>query len=314
MNNWTVSLIIAGTVLLCLCLCLCMWMYTRRSYVRFTGMILELVRKMEKGETLQGDPNEESLEGKVTAELVRLSKIYYHAENISVSQKKEVQQIVSDISHQLKTPIANILMYNDMVLGRELPRAEEEAYLRIMRGQVEKLSFLVEALVKMSRMESAMIVLNQKEENLYQCLAQAAAAISTSAERKRLRVSVECPEQYPVWIDRKWTAEAIGNVLDNAVKYTAEGGHISIRVNSLEMFTRIDIEDDGIGIEEKHYNDIFKRFWRDAKVHDREGVGIGLYLTREIITRQGGYVKVSGRPGSGSCFSLYLPTERLRTL
>lgn len=306
--------IVAGSVLFSLCICLGMWSRTRREYIRLAGSVLDCVQRIEAGDTLLEELNEDTLEGKIQTELVKLSKACQHATNTSLSQKKEVQQIVSDISHQLKTPIANILMYNDMLLGHKTTEEEEEKYVLIMREQVEKLDFLVKALVKMSRVESAMIVLNQREENLFQCLAQAVAEISAAAERKHLHVEVECPEQYPVWIDGKWTAEAVGNVLHNAVKYTAEGGHISIRVKPLELFTRIDIEDDGIGIEEKHYNDIFKRFWRDAGVHDKEGVGIGLYLTREIITRQGGYVKVSGRPGAGSCFSLYLPSERIRTL
>ena len=314
MSDWTLWLILAGVIFICLCVCVGMWMYTRSRFIRFSDNILNSIRLIENGETLLENVNEDSLEGKINAELAKLCKAYHHAENTSVSQKKEVQQIVSDISHQLKTPIANIVMYNDMVLGRKLERDEEEKYLLIMRAQVEKLHILVQDLVKMSRMESAMIVLEQGPENLYQCLAQAVAGITAAAERKGLHMEIECPEESLVWVDKKWTVEAIGNVPDNAVKYTGQGGHIYIRVNPLEMFTRVDIEDDGIGIEEKHYSDIFKRFWREAKVHENEGVGIGLYLTREILTRQGGYVKVESIPGEGSCFSLYLPSEKAGTL
>lgn len=314
MSDQMLWIIFGAAVLLCIACCLSMWIYTRRKYLRFCERILEEVRRLEEREPLVGETNEDTLESKVKAELIKLSKIYYNAESTSTARAKEIQQIVSDISHQLRTPIANIMMYNDMLLSHKMPKAEQKKNLLVMKEQTEKLHFLVQALIKMSRVESAMIVLDKKEENLYQCLAQAVAGISAAAEKKGLCVTVECPEKYPVSIDRKWTTEAIGNVLDNAVKYTPEGGYISIRVRPLDMFVRIDIEDDGIGIEEKHYNDVFRRFWRDAKVHTREGVGIGLYLTREIITRQGGYVKVSAAPGEGSCFSLYLPLERAEAL
>lgn len=315
MSSGMALAIAAAAVLVCVLVCAGMWQYTRRRYVRFTENITDAVERLERGESLDSSVmDEESLEGKVYLELTRLAKIYNTDKDRSSDQKKEIQQMVSDISHQLKTPIANILMYSDMVSEQDLLEEEREKYLGVMKNQVEKLDFLVKALVKMSRVESAMIVLKPQEENLYQCIAQAVSAVSSPAEEKRLHVKVECQENDTLILDKKWTAEAIGNVLDNAVKYTPEGGHIWINVEHLELFTRIDITDDGIGIEEAHYNDVFKRFWRGQEVHKEQGVGIGLYLTREIITRQGGYVKVSARAGGGSRFSLYLPNVKNRKL
>ena len=107
--------------------------------------------------------------------------------------------------------------------------------------------------------------------------------------------------------DVKWTTEAIENIVDNAIKYTPEGGDITLAVTSYELFLRIDIADTGIGIAESEYADIFKRFYRSQAVNTIEGVGIGLYLARQIITGQGGYIKVTSTLGQGTTFSVFLP-------
>ncbi|MEG0377306.1 MAG: ATP-binding protein, partial [Eubacterium sp.] len=111
--------------------------------------------------------------------------------------------------------------------------------------------------------------------------------------------------------DPKWTAEALFNLLDNAVKYTKEGGTLTITADQWEMYTKIDIKDTGIGIAPEHVTDIFNRFYREPKVHNTPGIGVGLYLTRDIIMKQNGYFKVHSIPGKGSIFSVFLPNRDL---
>jgi signal transduction histidine kinase len=110
----------------------------------------------------------------------------------------------------------------------------------------------------------------------------------------------------------RWTKEALENILENAVKYTEKGGSIKITVASSELFVKIDIADTGAGIAEDEYTDIFKRFYRSPRTSDQDGIGVGLYLAREIIVTQGGYIKVSSKIGKGSVFSIYIP--RVTTL
>ena len=178
-----------------------------------------------------------------------------------------------------------------------------------LASQIDKLDFLVQAMVKTSRLETGVIKLTKKTQNLYDTLAEAVVGIYTKAAQKQLDVRVECPETFLVSHDRKWSTEAIFNILDNAVKYTPPGGMISVSVERWEAYVKIDIADTGKGIPEEHYALIFQRFYREEEVHDEEGVGIGLYLAREIIYLQGGYVKVSSRQGNGSVFSVFLPNE-----
>ena len=137
----------------------------------------------------------------------------------------------------------------------------------------------------------------------------ALSGIVYAAEKKNISVTVDCPEGLILSHDSKWTAEAVFNLLDNAVKYTPAGGTIRVFVEQWEMYVKLNVSDTGKGIPESSQAAIFRRFYREEEVHGEQGVGIGLYLTREIITRQGGYIKVTSEPGQGSEFSIMLPTR-----
>lgn len=144
---------------------------------------------------------------------------------------------------------------------------------------------------------------------MFDTLAQAMSGIVYSAEKKEITVTVDCPEGLHLSHDSKWTAEALFNLLDNAVKYTPAGGKISVSVEQWEMYVKLDVTDTGKGISESNQASVFRRFYREEEVHDQPGVGIGLYLAREIITRQGGYIKVVSEIGKGSTFSVFLPVR-----
>jgi len=129
------------------------------------------------------------------------------------------------------------------------------------------------------------------------------------ADKKNIKIDVQYDEQLMLKHDKKWTAEAIFNILDNAVKYTEVGGNIHVVVCRQELFTKISIEDTGKGIAPERQATIFTRFYREPEVHDKEGIGIGLYLAREIITLQNGYIEVQSQIGQGSKFIIYLPNR-----
>ena len=158
----------------------------------------------------------------------------------------------------------------------------------------------------MSRLETGTFVLTPAEARLGDTIAQAMSTVWAKAEKKQIELTVDCAPEIMVQHDSKWTAEAIGNILDNAVKYTPAGGRIAITVRPWQFYTRIDITDTGIGIPEEHYNDVFQRFYRAQEVAAEEGVGLGLYLANGIVTRQKGYISVKSTVGVGTTFSVYL--------
>ena len=223
-------------------------------------------------------------------------------------QRESIQRLLSDISHQTKTPLANLKLYSSLLMEEELtPRQREQA--QVIFQQSEKLSFLIETLVKLSRLETDVLVVTPKLQPLSPLLERAASQAKAAAEQKGIALQLHLQQQAEMkaLYDLRWTAEALGNLLDNAVKYTPPGGCIQVSATQYELFCRIDVHDNGIGIAEEEQAQIFGRFYRGRQVREQEGLGIGLYLAREIAQKQGGYLKLSSRPGQGSTFSLYLP-------
>lgn len=223
-------------------------------------------------------------------------------------QRESIQRLLSDISHQTKTPLANLRLYSSLLMEEELtPRQREQA--QVIFQQSEKLSFLIETLVKLSRLETDVLAVTPKSQPLSPLLERAASQAKAAAEQKGIALQLHLQQQAEMkaLYDLRWTAEALGNLLDNAVKYTPPGGCIQVSATQYELFCRIDVHDNGIGIAEEEQAQIFGRFYRGRQVREQEGLGIGLYLAREIAQKQGGYLKLSSRPGQGSTFSLYLP-------
>lgn len=250
---------------------------------------------------------EETLSARINHRLERLYNITQSTQHKIEIEKKELQTLVSDISHQTKTPIANLKMINDTLITRTIPAEKQFEFLQAAQSQLNKLEFMIDALVKASRLETGLIVLKKREMPLYETLVAAVNGILASLEAKNITFSMDCSETLTVPHDMRWTSEAFFNLLDNAVKYTASDGIIRVSVEALEMYLKIDVMDTGRGIPESEHAQIFSRFYREASVHDVEGIGIGLYLTREIITLQGGYIKVASELNKGSTFSVFLP-------
>ena len=223
-------------------------------------------------------------------------------------QRESIQRLLSDISHQTKTPLTNLRLYSSLLMEEELtPRQREQA--QVIFQQSEKLSFLIETLVKLSRLETDVLAVTPKSQPLSPLLERAASQAKAAAEQKGIALQLHLQQQAEMkaLYDLRWTAEALGNLLDNAVKYTPPGGCIQVSATQYELFCRIDVRDNGIGVAEEEQAQIFGRFYRGRQVREQEGLGIGLYLAREIAQKQGGYLKLSSRPGQGSTFSLYLP-------
>ena len=249
----------------------------------------------------------ETLFARISYRLTRLYQIMQENRRKVDEERQELQTLVSDISHQVKTPVSNLKMVTDTLLTRSVSEAERIDFIRGIRVQTDKLDFLFQALVKTSRLETGIIRLEKKAGRIYDTVAQAMSGIVYAAEKKQIGVSVDCPENLMVAHDSKWTSEALFNLLDNAVKYTPIGGKIDVTVEQWEMYLEIKVTDTGKGISESNQAAIFRRFYREEEVHEQPGVGIGLYLAREIITQQGGYIKVVSELGEGSSFSIMLP-------
>ena len=281
--------------------------YQRRQVSLFADDLCETLDALLSGRQPENyQPYEDSLTAKVQGKLMQYFDIMSEGKRQSQQDKQVIQSLVSDISHQVKTPIANIKMFTNILQQHQLPPEKQAEFLRTMEGQIDKLDFLMQSLIKMSRLETGTFVLNPQEGRLADTIALAMSAVWAKAEAKEISLSADCDSSICVQHDPKWTAEALGNILDNAIKYTPPGGSVTVSVRPWQFYTRVDIADTGIGIAEEHYNDIFQRFYRDPQVASQEGVGLGLYLANGIITRQKGYISVKSKVGKGTTFSVYL--------
>lgn len=303
-----------SAVLCCLFFCAfvlscvaCFVALVRRKLTLFSNLFCRTLDDMLSGniEPLQM-AEKESLFYKINYRLGRLYEVMNENRRNVARERVDLQELISDISHQVKTPIANIKMINSTLMNQEVPLHKQKELLSASASQLDKLDFLMQVMIKTSRLETGVISLEKKIQPIYDTLASALGGILLNAEKKQIDVSVDCPEHLSVPHDRKWTSEALFNILDNAVKYTPQNGKITVTVECWELYLKISISDSGKGIPEKHQGVIFKRFYREDDVHDIEGIGIGLYLAREIITMQGGYIKVTSTPGIGSCFMIFL--------
>ncbi len=281
--------------------------YQRRQVSLFADDLCETLDALLSGRQPENyQPYEDSLTAKVQGKLMQYFDIMSEGKRQSQQDKQVIQSLVSDISHQVKTPIANIKMFTNILQQHQLPPEKQAEFLRTMEGQIDKLDFLMQSLIKMSRLETGTFVLHPQEGRLADTIALAMSAVWAKAEAKEISLSADCDSSICVQHDPKWTAEALGNILDNAIKYTPPGGSVTVSVRPWQFYTRVDIADTGIGIAEEHYNDIFQRFYRDPQVASQEGVGLGLYLANGIITRQKGYISVKSKVGKGTTFSVYL--------
>ena len=272
-----------------------------------TRRILENLNRM-LDMVMRGNFTEDSFDESLLSALESKLAHYLAASTVSArnvqAEKDKLKALIGDISHQTKTPIANILLYTQLLMEQPGNRACLDA----LDGQTKKLQSLIDALVKTSRLESGVIALHPAGGGLQAVIDAALSQIAPKAAAKKIQITLE-PTEADAVFDPKWTEEALYNLLDNAVKYTPAGGVVRVTVTAYQLFSAIHVSDTGPGIPEEEQPRVFQRFYRGAEHAEEEGVGIGLYLVRRIAEGQGGYVKVSSQVGKGSTVSLYLPRK-----
>ena len=279
-----------------------------RQYVRHTYNAID--RVLDRA--LQQDP---ALPAETTGE-ERLSKLTYKAHRLvetgrlklaQIGEEKDtVQSFIADMSHQMKTPLAAIYMYTDLLLEGDLSQAEAGEFLLRMKTATEKLRWMMDGLIKVSRLETGAIQLTPVAAGIGATIGEAVKGVLAAAHKRNIHIVVEDFEDAALFHDRKWTREALSNILENAVKYSREGGTIGVAVERLPLYTKVSVTDYGIGIPKEDWHLIFKRFYRGQNAKDHEGAGLGLYLTALVMEKQGGYVMVDSKVGEFTAFSVFL--------
>lgn len=248
---------------------------------------------------------EDTILSKLQNKVVKLVRILKNKNQLAEQEHENIKQLVSDVSHQLKTPISNLKLYSRFLAEESLTEERRREYVEVICVSVDRLHFLTENMIKISRLESGLIRLKPKNQGVGETVLKALKDIYPKAREKQIEIQYRESGDLMVSHDRNWTAEAVYNLLDNAVKYGTKGNKIMVCVRRLGMFLEISVEDENGVIPEAERSKIFMRFYRGNNSRNQEGVGIGLYLTRQIVVKQGGYVKLKAA-NEGNVFSIFL--------
>lgn len=276
--------------------------WRRKNWERLNQMLDEGIR----GEFEESKYDESEL-SKVESKWKRFLQDSAMAKQNLESEKANIKGLISDISHQTKTPMANIKLYSELLSEQLEEDSMEAELLGQIQAQAQKLEFLIQALTKLSRLETNILEVVPVKSQVKPLLESAVEEIRKKAEKKEIQIKIEMDFEAEAVFDRKWTEEALYNLLDNAVKYSPAGSEVLISTKLYEMWCVIAVSDRGRGISEEEIPKIFGRFYRAKEVQQEEGVGIGLYLVREILQKEGGFIKVNSEVGKGSTFLCYLP-------
>lgn len=296
-------MIINAILVVLLCFAVGYGIYRNRKTYRTIDKLLDLVLSREKIEYSDVKEGEFSaLVGKVKRIQEVLGKQVEQAED----EKEQVKSLVSNMSHQLKTPLANLSVYSEILNeGKSDEKTKAEAAEKIKK-QIDKLDWIIGSLMKMVRLEQNVIVFEAERISIKQTILDAVDAVYEKIDKKEIILISEPYEDCCLYHNRKWTVEVFVNILENAIKYTNQGGTIQIKICPYEMYTEIQFVDNGRGIHEEEITQIFKRFYRSREVEHIEGSGIGLYLSNLILEKEKGYMTVKSVYGEGSCFSVFL--------
>lgn len=277
--------------------------YYRRQLAWLSNMIRRYQEENWEPEELS-DTRESKLENQLR-KLLRQSVL--HREQAK-RDREELAGLLSDLSHQLKTPLANVVMDAEL-LQEELTPGERREFQTHISEQAKKMQWLLSALVKASRLEHGLVHFEARHQSIRPTLAAGVSAVYMQAQEKEIAIETGEFADKKLYHNRKWTAEAIANILENAVKYSPPRSKIQIDVEPLELYTKVNIRDQGPGVAPEEYNRIFQRFYRSEQMEEEQGTGLGLYLAQTILNQEKGYIAVSENPGGGSCFSVFLLNE-----
>ncbi|WP_160558668.1 sensor histidine kinase [Parablautia muri] len=311
MKSQTVIWILAICLMICLATLIVGVVYFLWQWKKLDRILALFQQGKLYGENGALDGLEDALETRESRVISQLWRILADARfkaGQAVGEKDRVMELISDLSHQLRTPLSNIVMntelLQDPLIGGDEDKRRE--FLAHTKSQADKMQWLMADLLKTSKLENGMIRFEAGNHGVKGTIARALGSVYAQAAGKNMQLIVEEFQDFDLYHNPKWTAEAMANILENAVKYSPDGSSIRITLTKLDIYTKIMIADEGIGISEKEYNLIFKRFYRGREVEQQEGSGLGLYLAQLILQQEKGYITVASKKGCGSRFSLFL--------
>lgn len=282
--------------LLGVCLGLLYRLYLYQKEFRMMDALLE---KALLGESLPMTFEEKHI-SKLTSQWLRLLQRYELRESALREEKEKTQQLIADISHQTRTPLANLRLYIDLQ-GKE----GSVPYQDVLQIEVANLQFLMESLLKSSRLESGLMRMHPSMMDLTDVVHEVLGSFEHALEEKSLQLASDTMALL-TWMDERWTREAIANLVDNAVKYAPEKSCIHVTLKEGVLYHYLHVENMANPFDENEGARFFQRFYRGAAAVHQEGLGLGLFIARAIVECQGGHLTASWQDGR-CIFCMSLP-------
>lgn len=278
------------------------------SFLYYRSRILRMSRMLRRYQDSgwEAESIAETRESKLEAQLRKILRQSLQQKEQAKKDRQNLAGLLSDLSHQLKTPLSGVVMDAELLQDPSLTQEERLAFAGHIGTQARKMQWLIAALVKTSRLENGILQFTAKEQGIRQTLAESVSTVYAKAQEKGISVELLEDGDIRLYHNRKWTSEAVTNILENAVKYSPCGSTVRITVQRLEIYTKISIRDEGPGVPKEEYNKIFQRFYRGSGTEEEAGTGLGLYLAQVILAQEKGYITCESEPDGGSCFSVFL--------
>ncbi|MGG7165561.1 sensor histidine kinase [Clostridium ihumii] len=227
----------------------------------------------------------------------------YNSISMLYDEKLNLKNIINDISHQLKTPLMALSMYNEILLDHvDMDNKDIEKFILLSKEQLERMEWLVKTLLKYARLESNVVEYHKEKFSMKNTIEESINPLIIKANEKNQRIEFKYDKDIVLYHDRKWIAEALSNIIKNAIEHTKNGGHIFIELYETPISVRISIKDNGEGIEKSEINKIFNRFYKGENSINPTSIGIGLCLSKAIIKAHNGDISVESEVGVGSTF------------
>lgn len=217
-------------------------------------------------------------------------------------EKRFLVDLLSDISHQLKTPLSTMILYNDILINKDLTKEQQTIFLKNNENQLNRMSWLILNLLKLAKIDANAIELEIEEQSLNETIEETVEILESKAAQSKVKIEFIQKDIIYLKHDRLWLQEALINVIKNGIEHAGEYGTISINIEDNPIYTRIIISNTGEAIPEEEIAHIFKRFYRGKRVQKSDSVGIGLSLAKSIVERHGGYIEVSSKPSEKTKF------------
>ncbi|WP_019850119.1 sensor histidine kinase KdpD [Desulfitobacterium sp. PCE1] len=305
----TFQFVLSGTFIFILILLAFCWLFLIRRE-RLYRQALQVIGGFSEGDFTAHLPrSDEGTLSRLFAAVESLASALQAKGETEYKVKEFLKSTISDISHQLKTPLTALTMYNEIIWEEPDNPAIITEFSRKTKGALDRMEQLIQSLLKITRLDAGSIAFEKAPRRISEIIAQAVEELTTRAGSEDKKISVSGQPEEELSCDLQWTREAVGNIIKNALDHTAPGGHIHISWERSQAMVRIAIADDGTGIAPEDLHHIFKRFYRSKQAKDTQGAGLGLALAKAIIEGQGGVLSVQSMQNAGTTFTISFLTE-----